>query len=473
MNLIESIKKAVRHLFGKATVGKAFGIEVAVSTKMEDALELWKEMYEDRPSWKDPEKGKITLNIPAAIASEIARLVTIEMKTSVFGSPRADFIDRQYQRAVTKARDFTEKACAYGAVVLKPYIQNGKIMTTIVSADDFYPVSFDSDGDITAGVFRDTQYIETKKYTRLEYHHLDGTTYTITNKAYCQNTNHILSTEESALGKEVPLSEVPDWASIAPEVSINDIDHVLFSYFRMPFANQIDSKSPLGVSCFSRAVEQIKKADDIWSEIAWEFESGERAVNVPEDMFKRDQDGNPIIPEGRERLYRTFIWEQAQKVGLDVFSPDFRDSSLFNGLNKTLHKIEFLCGLAYGTISEPTETDKTATEVKQSKQRSFSTVSDVQKALEKALRDLIYCYDALATLYDMAPEGEYDMSFDWDDSIIVDREVEFARLMSMAAAGMIRYEYVVAWYFGVSEEEAKKMMPGESPEEEEVPEEEE
>ena len=142
-------------------------------------------------------------------------------------------------------------------------------------------------------------------------------------------------------------------------------------------------------------------------------------------------------------------------------------------MNKTLHKIEFLCGLAYGTFSEPTETDKTATEVKQSKQRSFSTVTDVQKALEKALRNLAYCFDAMATLYELAPEGEYDMSFDWDDSIIVDREVEFARLMSMASAGMIRNEYVVAWYFGVSEEEAKKMMPGATPDDEEVPEEEE
>lgn len=473
MNFIERIRKAVRHLFGKSNVGEAFGIQIAVSTKMEDALELWTEMYEDRPAWKDSEKGKITLNLSAAISAEIARLTTIEMKSSVFGSPRADYLDQQYQRVIEKAREFTEQACAKGAVVLKPYIQGDKIMVSVVQADDFYPVSFDSDGDVTGGVFLDYTYIENKKYTRLEYHSLDGDTYTISNKAYCLTTSQINSVQENSLGKEVPLTEVPDWEYITPVVSIKEINHVLFSYFKMPFANQIESKSPLGVSCFSRAVDQIRKADEIWSEIAWEFESGERAVNVPEDMFKHDQEGKPVIPEGRERLYRTFLWEQGKNYGLDTYSPDFRDSSLFNGLNKTLHKIEFLCGLAYGTFSEPTETDKTATEVKQSKQRSFSTVTDVQKALEKALRNLAYCFDAMATLYELAPEGEYDMSFDWDDSIIVDREVEFARLMSMASAGMIRNEYVVAWYFGVSEEEAKKMMPGATPDDEEVPEEEE
>jgi len=471
MSFIESIKKAVRHLFGKGNVGKAFGIQIAVSSKMEESLELWTEMYENRPAWKDPENGKLTMNIPAAISSEIARLTTIEMKTVVSGSARADYINTQYQRVIAKAREFTEQACAMGAVALKPYVQGDQIMTSVVQACDFYPAAFDSDGDVTAAVFLDYIYIEDKKYTRLEYHKLDGDKYTISNKAYCLNTSEITRDNEHTLGKEVSLTAVPDWESIDPVVTIKDISHVLFAYFKMPFANNIETKSPLGVSCFSRAVEHIKKADDLWSEMAWEFESGERAVNVPEDMFKLDEDGKPIIPENRQRLYRTFQFEQGSaKYGLDTYSPEFRDSSLFNGLNKVLHKIEFQCGLAYGTLSEPTETDKTATEVKQSKQRSFSTVSDVQKALEKALVDLAYCMDAIASLYEMAPDGEYEMSFEWDDSIIVDREVEFARLMSMAAAGMIRNEAVTAWYFGVSEEDARKMMPGTMPDENEVPE---
>ena len=82
----------------------------------------WTEMYEDRPPWKALEKGKLTLNLPAAISSEIARLVTIEMKSVVSGSPRADYINEQYQRVVDKARDFTEKACALGGICLKPYV---------------------------------------------------------------------------------------------------------------------------------------------------------------------------------------------------------------------------------------------------------------------------------------------------------------------------------------------------------------
>ena len=459
MNFFEKIRKAVRHLFGASNVSKAFGIQIAVSPKMQTAVQNWTEMYEDRPPWKDFEKGKLTMNLPAAISSEIARLVTIEMKSVVSGSPRADYVNQQYQRVIEKTRDFTEKACALGGICLKPYVvqQTGRVDVSIVQAADFYPAAWDSDGDVTAAVFVDTTYINDKRYTRLEYHKLDGTLYTITNKAYCLNTASVGTEQQNTLGREVLLSEVPEWATIEPVVTINGIEHPLFAYFKMPIANSVESTSCLGVSCFSRAVDQIRKADDLWSEMAWEFESGERCVNVPEDMFRLDPDGKPIIPEGRERLYRTFTWDQGKT--LDTYSPDFRDESLFNALNKVLHKVEFLCGLATGTFSEPTETDKTATEVKQSKQRSFSTVSDVQKALEKALRGIVYCIDTMATLYELAPEGEYEISYDWDDSIIVDREVEFARLMSMASAGMIRPEYVPAWYFGVSLEDARAMMP--------------
>ena len=47
----------------------------------------------------------------------------------------------------------------------------------------------------------------------------------------------------------------------------------------------------------------------------------------------------------------------------------------------------------------------------------------------------------------------------WDDSIVTDTDVEFARRMQMVAAGMMKHEAVYAWYFGCSEEEALKHMP--------------
>ncbi|MFQ9208922.1 MAG: hypothetical protein ACLR3S_07060, partial [Clostridium fessum] len=74
---------------------------------------------------------------------------------------------------------------------------------------------------------------------------------------------------------------------------------------------------------------------------------------------------------------------------LDVFSPAIRDTAYYNGWNQQMRLIEFRCNLAYGTLSDPNNTDKTAEEIKASKQRSYDFISDCQRALQKALTDLV------------------------------------------------------------------------------------
>ena len=60
---------------------------------------------------------------------------------------------------------------------------------------------------------------------------------------------------------------------------------------------------------------------------------------------------------------------------------------------------------------------------------------------------------------DFLTEKKYEMSFDWDDSIVIDKEQELASMQQDAVAGFIRKELYVAAKYGVSEEEALKMMP--------------
>lgn len=176
-----------------------------------------------------------------------------------------------------------------------------------------------------------------------------------------------------------------------------------------------------------------------------------------------NQEGNFKLPEGKERLFRLFGWEDKDgRRNMDTFSPAIRDVNLFNGLNKFLRKIEFNCGLAYGTLSETEDVSKTATEIKASKQRSFSTVKDIQKALQDALKDLIISMSDIANYYNIPVKDidiDKDVSFDWDDSIIVDKDADLESMRNDVAAGILRAELYLAKKYGVSEEEALKMMP--------------
>lgn len=440
----------------KATIENAFDTTIAISSNMDNAIHMWAEMYEGSPPWMSDDVK--TLNLPAAIAGEIARLVTMEMKVEVSGSPMADYLNEQLQGCISRARQYTEFACAKGGIALKPYVipDEGKIGVSIVQAEDFYPTKFDTNGDITGGIFPDQKIVGNKKYTRMEKHELDGNVYTIENKVFVTNVSEVDDTNDNVLGKEVELKDVPGWESIDPVVTIQNVEKPLFSYFRMPMSNNVELRSPLGVSVYAKAIGVLKEADKQWSNILWEYEATQAAVFGDEDVFKSDEHGN-IQLEGRaKRLFRIF---DGLEEKLKEYNPDIRDVSLFNGLDKILKQVEFQCSLAYGTLSDPANTDKTATELKQSKQRSFSLVCDIQKAFQTAHENLIYAMHTLAILYELVPDGEYETMFDFDDSIVVDRDVEFNRLMQMAAAKMIRPEAVTAWYFGVSDEEAVKMLP--------------
>ena len=339
---------------------------------------------------------------------------------------------------------------------MKPYVSDGHIEVDMVQADRFFPVKFNSRGEVIAAVFMETVTIGKQVYTRLEYHRHDEktATYYIINKAFVrQDLDNV-----EVLGKEVPLSAVPEWADLEETVTIINVKKPLFAYFKIPNANNVDDSSPLGVSVYSRAVDDIKEADYQWTRILWEFEGSELAIDGDVSLFKRKENGEFDLPKGKERLFRMMDFDD-DKEQYKVFAPPIRDESLINGFNAILRRVEFNSGLAYGTLSDLNTVDKTAEEIKTSKQRSYSTVSDIQKALQKALEQLIYAMDVIAQLANLNGGKKYEISFDWDDSIVIDKEQELQSMQQDATAGLIRKEIYIAAKYGVSEEEALKMMP--------------
>ncbi len=417
-----------------ASVKRAIGAEVMTSSEMLDAIHRWSSMFLDG--------GQLKLG--RAIAGEVARLVTIELKSELSGGSRGAFLNESYQKVIENIRIPIEAGCALGGMVLKPYVDNGKIMVDFVRADCFYPLCFDSSGRITAIAFVDRVSEDGKYYTRIEKHELKGTTYTITNKVYKSLNKDYIGTPDS-------LDSVGKWSALAEKMRIESVKQPLFGYFKPATGNTIDPMSPLGVSVFSGAEQLMEDAERQYARLLWEFESGERAVFANSMAFRNDKEGKPVLPN--KKLYKTLDVED-----VDFFkewSPTLRQSALIEGLNTIFRRIEFNCGLAYGTLSDVQQTDKTAEEIKASKQRSYATISDTQKMLKNALSDLVYAMDIWTTLYNLAPMGSYDESFEFDDSIVADRKTEFAEKQALVSMGIMQPWEIRMWYFGESEEEAK------------------
>lgn len=426
-------------------------VDVAISSDMQTAIDTWAQMFQEKAAWLN--SNTQSLGLPAAIAGEIARLVTVEIESKVEGSARADYLQAEYKVVLESLRVNAEVAAAGGGLVFKPYVDGAHIAVDCVPAWRFLPTSFNSRGEVTGAVFVEQVTKGKTYYTRMEQHQLTDGGYAIRNQAFKSFSN-------SDIGTQCGLAEVDEWADLEPELIIKYKDGtapegVLFSYFKIPFANNIDSDSPLGVSVYSRAVGLIEQADKQYSRILWEYEGSELAIDATEGALNSNK-----LPERRKRLFRELDIDQGTSGDLySVFSPEIRDSALFTGLDKLLKRIEFNCYLSYGTLSDPQAVDKTAEEIKSSKQRSYSAVCDIQKSLQKALEQLVWVMDLYATMFQLAPRGEYELSFTWGDGIMENTEVEFARRKMLADSGFLKPEKLIAWYFGVSEEEAREYMP--------------
>lgn len=506
-------------MIGGRTIEQTLHIAPVISSQMENAIELWSDMYKDKAPWLHEPDGanpaRVTsLGLPALIASEKARMAVLEMKSEIttpteevevdnpnykepepdeFGNlmpsiepktitedkpktntARAEYLESQYKKLLKVIRVQLEYGIAKGGFVIKPYVVENKVKDEkgketsaydiefdFTQADNFYPLAFDAAGRITEAAFVQTKTEKDVIYRRLEYHKWHNNKVDIINKAFkSSNNTHDGDMTGVDLGAEVPLSSVPEWSEFKDKVTIDNVTKPLFAYFKMPLANTIDTTSPLGVSGYSRAVKLIKDADEQYSRLLWEYEGGELAIDIDRDalMDEKDSQGNThqVLSKLQQRLYRKV--DLGESNTYVQYAPSLRDASYNQGLNTILMRIEDVCMISRGTLSDAGEEARTATELKILKQRSYQANADIQKSLEDTLRDVVYVMDVYATLYEVTPDGEYDISFEWDDSIITDVDTELSKRLMLQQNGLASKVETRMWYFGETERQAKEAL---------------
>lgn len=474
-SIISKIKKVVANLFSVESLEEALGIDIEVDEVMLSEIAKWKQMYQDKSYWADEDTE--TLNLPATISSEIARLVTLELSGVVSPaqaegeiiqvSEHIENINEMFQKAVMEdIKANVEYSCALGGGVLKPYIAGNEISVSFYLADEFIPIRFDSNGQLVGVVFPETKKIGDKIYTKLEYHDIEQVEFlnektnevkkvenvvVIRNYCFVKDNDYV-----EGYGKPASFEEVPEWAGIETEAVFQGVTKPLFGYIRMPSANQIEMGNELGVSVFSKAEKLIKLADETWDQDRQEFRRSEKKTFVDEAMIRRDKYGNyvdvpnviSVLDTGEPGFYKEF-------------NPEIRHEAYSTKLNEVLRRVEFNTSLAYGTLSRVEDVAKTATEIKASRQRSFALIADIQKSLENALIDVV---DAMViwykVLYNVSKVEDYQISFDFDDSLVVDNETEQKVYLLEVQAGIRTIESYLKEMYNYTDEQIKETIPG-------------
>lgn len=505
-------------MIGARTIEGALHIAPVISARMQNAIQLWTAMYKNEATWlHEPDHDNpvrvVSLGLPALIASEKARTALLEFNSEITvpteekevnnpdyqepqpdelgnvlpsavpktiiqdvpttNAARAEFLEKQYKKLKKQLRKQIEYGIAKGGLVIKPYIVKNEakdaettmdIEFDFIQADSFYPLAFSASGEITEAAFVQTKFQDNFIYRRLEYHKWENNTVKVINKAYkTKDIDNIKDARsQDFLGTPIELTDVPEWADLPAATTIKNVNKPLFAYFKMPEANTIDTTSALGVSGYSRAVQLIKDADMQYSRLLWEYEAGEMAIDIDRDALNFEDDGtgngtgHSKLNKMQQRLFRKV--DLGESNTFEPYAPALRDSAYIQGLNSILMRIEDVTGLSRGTISDAASEARTATELKILKQRSYQTNADIQQAIEDCLQDVIYIMNAYASLYKITPEGEYDVNFEWDDSIIVDVDMELNKRITLMQNGITSKLETRMWYFGETERQAKEAL---------------
>lgn len=443
MNIINTIRGWVHMLLG-SKAKEEFNITPIQSAPVDALMQRCAAVYQGSPDWVDADDHITTINFAKSVCSETARLATLAIGIKIDGSARAKWLQEQIDKIYFELRNWVEYGCGYGTVILKP---NGDSVELYTRGN--YEITHQTGGVPDGAVFMDTD----GDYTRMEYHRFtDDGLYVVTNRCFKND-------------KPVSIEKTP-WADLEEEMTMSGIEKPLFAVLRMPHANNLDTSSPYTFSIFSDALNELKDLDIAYSRNAKEIKDSKRTVLLDSDKLlesgrkvnntaagfnaKREQMG---LPDYVKCVYGS----GGDKPFYEEINPTLQTDARLTGINALLSQIGYKVGFSNGYFVFNERTGlATATQVESDDRRTIQFIKDVRDKLESCMDDLIYALDKFSDLYDYAPVGVYEVTYDFGD-ITYSREEDVARWWGYVQSGK-----VPAWRFfvkfeGMSEEEAKAM----------------
>lgn len=454
LGLLKSIEKISDHK------------DISMNEEMYDKIEVWKALYKGyHEPWHKIEYHTIdglktrtmdTLNIAKTVATEMASLVFNEKcEISISDNGLSDSIDDvfKHNKFNKKFQDYLEYSFAHGGMVIKPFVKKDKITLSFVTADCFIPLSWQND-TIFEAVFPNEYHRGTKKYTQLEWHVWEGDVYVIRNEVY-ESQNGV------DLGIKVPLEQF--FPGLDEEVPIENLTKPLFIYFKPNSANNIDTKSPLGISIFANALDTMKAIDTAFDSLHREFRLGKKRIIVPAHMVKTvvDPESGTVNRyfDTADETYEAFSGGDMDENPIKDISVELRVEEHIAAINALLNLFAMQTGFSPGTFTFDGQSMKTATEVVSEQSKTFKSKQSHEVIIEAALQELIDSIVAVAELYGIfSAPSEYEVAIAFDDSIAEDKGSEINQQTQLVAAGLQSKKRAIMKVQGVTEDEAMEII---------------
>ena len=372
------------------------------------------------------------INFSSIFSNKLANYTISDSNMNIKGNnSRTELLNKTGKSMWKKAKKITSMAFGEGGLFIIPYVKGNKLFYNLIPQSR---VTIDkTEGDLITGatalaekkVISDGMTLK-KTYIRWTNYRLeanpDGTYNGIIEQKFSDET-----------GKEI---DAPDfWKNIMLKLTISNVDRALLGFVKSPINNR-KSDDKYGVPITYGCDATISEIKETMKQMLDEFRAKKTFVGIDVTMFNK----NDELP--KSGLFKMFNFDDKDKK-FEIFDPAFR--SYTERLQELYRRLEDEIGTSRGIISDVQTSNATATEIKKAMYDTFTIVDDMRSNIEKGLEDFFYACNVLANAFNLSPEGEYEVSFEWSYSLLEDTQAEWNQLVQAQAKGIISKVELRQW----------------------------
>ena len=391
-------------------------------------------------------------------------LMNEKVQITLEGQKEQDFIDLVLteNNFTVKANEMQEMKSALGTVAYVPRVigqeisESGDIVPgnasgivlDYVTIENIYPLSWQN-GYISECAFSSEVTRGGKDYLYLQIHRRENNgNYVIENRIY-RYDNEQLADEQ--------LVNVKGFENIPPVVHTGS-DKRQFVIDRPNIANNINYLLPTGIAIYANAIDVLQGVDIAYDSYVNEFKLGKKRI-VVKPSAAQYLDGTPAFDPDDVVFY---VMPEDTENGAVVTPIDMtlRTAEHNTGIQDQLNILSSKCGFGETYYRFDGGSVATATQVISENSTMFRTIKKMEIVLEQALVELCRILLRMGnTAMNAGLNEDVEISIDFDDSIIEDKQTDFSRDMQLLSAGIMNdWEFRMKW-MNEDEETAKAALP--------------
>lgn len=400
-----------------------------------------------------------TLNMPKKISEDWANLLLNEKTDVVAGDATQQKKLWELLNKVNfwqKGNEGIEKTFALGnGAFVEGYDDKGNVRLQFVNAKKIYPITIEQD-KVTECAFVNVN----SRTTIIQIHirgrivqDAKGTLFIPDDKG----NYHIrtLVYEKKINDRSKSLGEL-----ISDSIEDTKSQRAWFQLLKPNIANNIDINSPMGISIFANALDNLEGVDLAYDGFCEEMRLCKARIFIDSKLTRYDATGEHKVFDNRDVGF--YVYGDGEgKQPLTVYNPTLRTSEYFAGINNALNLLSSKVGFGENHYRFDKGGVTTATQVISENSEMFRTLKKHEILINDVIIDvckaLMYIHNEFSgDSFKFNLEDNLEVKF--DDSIIEDKETQkMADRQDVNMNVMSKVDYRMKWY-NEDEETAKKKI---------------